>query len=172
MSDKTGTYEHFIKPAKPQLQYPRELNHVLVDSLDKLTQIFSENEGKYIAWDTETSSLDPTVGTIVGFSFAYDDKTGYYVPLRHKPGGNIEDPEKALDLFYNHLLKAKVSFLYNARFDLRFMEYQGYDMGCLKFYDVYIGAWLADTNNKNMSLKANEKHFLGWDPDTFTAKLS
>lgn len=171
MSDKTGTYEHFIKPAKPQPQYPRELNHVLVDSLDKLTQIFSENEGKYIAWDTETSSLDPTVGTIVGFSFAYDDKTGYYVPLRHKPGGNIEDPEKALDLFYNHLLKAKVSFLYNARFDLRFMEYQGYDMGCLKFYDVYIGAWLADTNNKTMSLKANEKHFLGWDPDTFTETI-
>lgn len=171
MSDKTGTYEHFIKPAKPQPQYPRELNHVLVDSLDKLTKIFSENEGKYIAWDTETSSLDPTVGTIVGFSFAYDDKTGYYVPLRHKPGGNIEDPEKALDLFYNHLLKAKVSFLYNARFDLRFMEYQGYDMGCLKFYDVYIGAWLADTNNKTMSLKANEKHFLGWDPDTFTETI-
>ena len=56
----------------------------------------------------------------------------------------------------------KTVFVFNMRFDFRYMEYSGYDMSLVKYYDVAIGVWLADTNKKMPGLKWAAGHFLGW----------
>ena len=77
-----GEYKHFIPPAKEHSEYPGKNIHILIESIEQLEEALS-NPSKYIAWDTETSSLDPSTGELVGFSFSFDGKTGYYVPLAH-----------------------------------------------------------------------------------------
>lgn len=153
---------------KERPEYPGKNNHILVHSVDELKRIL-DREFQYIAWDTETSSLSPEDGELVGFSFAFDSTEGYYVPLSHYMGDNL--PKEALDCFYETLLKAKMTFVYNMRFDFRWMEYQGYDMSKVRYYDVAVGVWLSDTNVKFPSLKQAEKQFLGWVPSTFEEVL-
>lgn len=167
MGREVSGYEHFVPPAKPRPEYPRINNHVLIKSLEHLREALSCDK-HFIAWDTETTGLDPTQCYLVGFSFSFDGKTGYYCPVKHLSGGFGKE---ALDIFYERLCKAKQTFLFNMRFDYRFMEYAGYDMSKVPYYDVQVACWLSDTNNKACSLKWAERHFLGWDPETFEQTL-
>ena len=105
-------YEHFIKPAKPNPNFPDKYDFVLVDTIDKLREVL-ENDSEYIAWDLETSSLNPEEGKIVGIAISFDTQTGYYIPIAHAVGKNIEVPKLALDLFYERLKKAKKTFVFN-----------------------------------------------------------
>lgn len=161
-------YEHYVPSVKERPEFPGCNTHILIKDMDQLRKALS-NPSKYIAWDTETSSLDPSTGDLVGFSFSFDGKTGYYVPLSHYMGDNL--PREALDLFYERICQAQMNFLFNMRFDFRWMEYQGYDMSKVKYYDVAVGCWLSDTNVKFPSLKGCEKKFLGWVPSTFEETL-
>lgn len=163
-------YEHYIPEVKLNPKFPDEYNFVLVNSIEELRKVL-ENDSKYIAWDLETTDLDPVEGHIVGIAIAFDGDTGYYIPLTHKVGDNINDPDLAMDLFYERLKKSKKTFVYNMRFDYRFMEYAGYDMSVIPYYDVSIGVWMADTNISFPSLKWSSRHFLGWNMQTFEETL-
>ena len=124
---KTKTsYSHYI-PAVPVLENFEEvykLKYHLIKSYDELMN-FYKNEFKpnsFFAWDTETSSLDPTQsvsrgdaveGRIVGFSFTQNGMDGYYVPLKHS---DIEIGYKALKVLYAMLCKSKLQYaLQNGR---------------------------------------------------------
>lgn len=163
-------YEHFVPEVDKNDKFPDGYNFELIDNLDKLEDVLSEVED-YLAWDLETTDLDPRQGKIVGIALGHDDETGYYVPLRHAVGENIEDAEKALDMCYEAMKKCKKTFVYNMRFDFRFMEFEGYDMSIIPYYDVCVGIWLADTNKKFPSLKWSARHFLGFDMQTFEETL-
>ncbi|MBV5320691.1 MAG: DNA polymerase I, partial [Sulfuricurvum sp.] len=57
---------------------------VLIDNDETLhTIIQAIPHDTIIAFDTETTGLDPTKNHLVGFSFSTDTKTGYYVPMMH-----------------------------------------------------------------------------------------
>lgn len=162
-------YEHYIPDVKEKPEFPGCNTHILITSIEELKKAL-DNPSKYMAWDTETSSLDPSTGQLVGFSFSFDGKIGYYVPLNHYMGDNLPFRE-ALDLFYEKMKQVSMNFLFNCRFDMRFCEYQGYDLSVIKYYDVAVGCWLSDTNVKFPSLKGSEKKFLGWIPSTFEETL-
>jgi DNA polymerase-1 len=191
--NKKGSYEHFV-PAVPVLENFEEvykLNYHLIHSYEELKN-FYDNEFKtdsFFAWDTETSDLSPekgkrtgdlTEGRIVGYSFTQDGHNGYYVPLTH-PDFHIG--YKGLKVLYAMLCKSRLHMLYNARFDMRFLEAMTpekydytpesdekiyrFDLSKTKYFDVQCSVWLADTNVPMPSLKKSEKHFLGWNPPTF-----
>lgn len=169
--------KHFVPPAPLNPNYKSSLTLVLVDSLDKLKDSFQY--GKVVAWDTETTGLNPEQSEIVGFSYSFDGKLAYYCPVKHI---DIHLGKDALDAFYEMLTKSKMQLLYNARFDIRMMEYSGYDMSFLyakddkgkstyKFIDVMNAVWLADTNITMPTLKASTLHFLGYQPPKFLETL-
>jgi DNA polymerase-1 len=59
---------------------------VLVNDQASWTELFSElSVARTISFDTETTCLDPLAShfDIVGMSFAVDDVTGYYLPIKH-----------------------------------------------------------------------------------------
>ena len=64
-----------------------------------------------------------------------------------------------------------MTFLFNARFDARWMESTGRDMSQVKLFDVCNSVWAADTNKHMPSLKWSEEHFLGWPVTTFAEAL-
>lgn len=169
-----ANYTHFVPEAKENPDYDKHLNYVLIKGFEDLKdKLHLENE--VVAWDTETSSLSPEEGDIVGFSWSTDGITGYYCPVDHidcKIDGAVE-------YFVSELKKAKLSLLYNARFDIRMVEWHlkkrksSEDLSFMrnKFIDVMNAVWIADTNYTLPSLKWATKHFLGYQPPKFLETL-
>ena len=195
--DEKQTYEHYIKPVKviDNFEEVCKLEHRLIRSYDELYN-FYKNEFKpntFFAWDTETTSLnaeqgaktgDLVEGKIVGYSFTQDGHIGYYVPVSH-PDYSLG--YKALKILYAMICRSKLNLLYNCRFDMRFLEAMTpekydytpepdekiykFDLSGIKYIDVQNTVWLADTNLAMPSLKKSEKHFLGWNPPTFSETI-
>ena len=159
-------YKHWCPEVEQREDWDKDFNFVLIRSIEELKKL--DVEHKFVAWDTETSGLNPDIDWLVGFSFSFDGKTGYYVPVKHD---DIALGKEALDIFFSILSKAGTQFLYNCRFDQRFFEAAGYSLEGLRYYDVMNAIWLADTNVLMPSLKASERRFLGWIPKTFSETL-
>lgn len=187
------SYEHYI-PATPVLSNFEEvykLKYHLIKSYEELIDFYNNSfkPDSFFAWDTETTSLDPTQsvsrgdmveGRIVGYSFTQNGNDGYYVAIDH-PDAHIG--YKGLKVLYAMICRSKLHLLYNARFDMRFLEHMTpekydytpepdekiyqFDLSKTKYFDVQCSVWLADTNLPMPSLKKSEKHFLGWNPPTF-----
>ena len=196
-TEDKNTYEHYVKPVNviDNFEEVYKLEHRLIRSYDELYN-FYKNEFKpntFFAWDTETTSLnaeqgvktgDLVEGKIVGYSFTQDGHIGYYVPVSH-PDYSLG--YKALKIFYAMICRSKLNLLYNCRFDMRFLEAMTpekydytpeqdekiykFDLSGIKYIDVQNTVWLADTNVAMPSLKKSEKHFLGWNPPTFSETI-
>ncbi len=195
--DEKQIYEHYVKPVQTidNFEEVYKLEHRLIRSYDELYN-FYKNEFKpntFFAWDTETTSLnaeqgvktgDLVEGKIVGYSFTQDGHIGYYVPVSH-PDYSLG--YKSLKIFYAMICRSKLNLLYNCRFDMRFLEAMTpekydytpeqdekiykFDLSGIKYIDVQNTVWLADTNVAMPSLKKSEKHFLGWNPPTFSETI-
>lgn len=196
-TEDKNTYEHYVKPVHVMDNFEEvyKLEHKLIRSYDELYN-FYKNEFKpntFFAWDTETTSLnaeqgvktgDLVEGKIVGYSFTQDGHIGYYVPVSH-PDYSLG--YKSLKIFYAMICRSKLNLLYNCRFDMRFLEAMTpekydytpeqdekiykFDLSGIKYIDVQNTVWLADTNVAMPSLKKSEKHFLGWNPPTFSETI-
>ena len=58
-----------------------EKSYVLVDSIDKLKCLIDDiRSHDIISFDTETNSLNPRKGKIIGFSISTEVGKGYYMP--------------------------------------------------------------------------------------------
>lgn len=169
-----ANYKHFVPQAPENPNYEKFLNYVLITDFEDLKdKLHLENE--IVSWDTETSSLSPEEGDIVGFSWSTDGITGYYCPVNH-----IDcQINGAIEYFVSELKKAKLSLLYNARFDIRMVEWHlkkcgnKEDLSFMrnKFIDVMNAVWIADTNYTLPSLKWATRHFLGYQPPKFLETL-
>lgn len=180
-------YRHFVRKAQPSDLYPNAYNLALVESIDQLKEILSQ-ETDFISFDTETNGLDPEQHHIVGYSFCMDGKNAYYVATNHKVGSSNLGIE-ALDMIYNKMCKTKTTLMFNMRFDCRMMEYVDfdkdelplserwkkshfrYDMSKVNIMDIQALVYLADTNKKYPSLKWSEEWFLGWRGASFEDTL-
>lgn len=174
-------YIHYCPPVRVVPEWHTQFRFVLIESMEQLRESFAGFDSQGImAFDTETSSLDPETGKIVGFSYCLDGKTAYYVAVGHCiETYNLGD--EAVDFIYEMMCKAKRVIMFNARFDIRMMEYFGYnesmaklrfmfvkyDMSKVKYYDVSIPCWLSDTNIKMPSLKESTLRFLGYKMQTY-----
>ena len=69
-----------------------------------------------MGFDTETTGLNPEEDSIVGYSFAFNGKDAYYVPVNHV---NLSLGDQALDIIYEIMTKCALVLMYNARFDIR-----------------------------------------------------
>ena len=131
----------------PQSEKVRESSFeaVLIDDAETLFSIIDAiSEDTPVAIDTETDSLDTKSASLVGFSFCFDEKRAYYVPVAHSYLGvgrqvEIEDAKEALrrllsKRFFGHNLKFDLALLYNV---FGFEEVEPYA-------DTMLLAWLAD----------------------------
>lgn len=75
---------------------------------------------------------------------------------------NNVDPEKALQVLYNGLLKAKMVIMHNSEFDLNMLKGENLDVNKIRAFDALILPYLFDPEATGMaSLKKLEKRVLG-----------
>lgn len=174
---KTVNYEHYIKDVEP-VDFLSFTKRHLVESIEELDYLLNNKykDKLFMAFDIETTGLNPIEEFLVGYSFAFDGIEGYYVPVNHKEGPNLG--EESIKMIYDRMTKLKKTFCYNLMFDFNFLEFEGqlrskytYDMDKCSYYDVMVGVFLSDTNIPFPSLKKSAKKFLGWNMDKFEATL-
>jgi hypothetical protein len=87
--DKSGGYRHFFEPT-PLVDWEDTFECKLIESVEELKEKLEGSEGEIIAYDCETDGLDYSANEIVGFSFSFNDTSGFYVPLRHEKYDLVE----------------------------------------------------------------------------------
>lgn len=125
---------------------PQEGCSVLIDTDEALERIISSiPNGSLVAFDTETTGLNPHSDTLVGFSFSMDGVTGYYVPMRHSylgVGSQVSQnaAKKAMVKIFEHRVVG-----HNIKFDLHFVT-RFLERERLPIYaDTMVMAWLGDS---------------------------
>ena len=196
-NSRKDSYQRWVPQAPISNLYPYAYNFVLVSSIEQLRQVLSSNFS-VIAFDTETSGLNLDKDFMVGYSFCFDGKNAYYVPVNHDVITDIAGNQvsfslghEAVKIFYESLAKATYILTFNQRFDVRVIEKYGFiennidmttrdKMRCYEFdmskyfkklIDVQAIIFDSDTNVAYPNLKGSEEYFLGWRGASFKDTL-
>jgi DNA polymerase-1 len=128
---------------------------------DMLTAL---QKAELVAFDTETTSLDPMRADLVGLSFAVEAEQGWYIPVGHRYLGVPEqlDCQMVLDKLRPLLgdaRRAKVA--QNGKYDLLVLRRAGLEAAGLSF-DTMIASYLANPAAKSHSLDNLASDLLGY----------
>lgn len=106
-----------------------EKKYVTVDSIDTYKELCKHiEEHEIIAYDTETDSLNPRKGQIVGFSVSGKVGEGYYMPTMVYLDGSLQEVTISgkgcheLAKYAINKLTGKKLVMHNASFDTRFTK--------------------------------------------------
>ncbi len=99
-----------------------------------------------VSLDTETTALDASKANIVGFSFAFDDKRAFYVPLAHVSLMPLEqvnkgDAKQALEKLAKHKLVFQ-----NFKYDYEIIK-NNFNIKLDLFADTMVLAWLNESDS-------------------------
>ncbi len=121
---------------------------ILLNTKEKLFDVIKKIEdGRVVAFDTETTSLNPLKAKIVGFSFSFDEGSGYYAPIAHSYLGvgeqiSMADAKEAIERLFN---SCKIVGQ-NLKYDLLVLR-GNFGFGRLPFLaDTMIISWLLDSS--------------------------
>ena len=147
-------------------KYTAESEYILLNDTKKLFDVIESIEkNSIVAFDTETTSLDSSSATIVGFSFCFDFTTAYYVPIGHIYLGvpnqiSKDDATKAIELLNTHKL-----VLQNYKYDLAVVKHN-FDIELNLYADTMIMAWLSDSD-KAVGMDKLAQRLLGYTTIAF-----
>jgi DNA polymerase I-like protein with 3'-5' exonuclease and polymerase domains len=122
----------------------QQKSYVTVDSKEKIKELVLHIQAaELVAFDTETDSLNPRKGKIIGFSISGEIGKGYYMPTMIWKDDHLEEIEiegvgaHTLAKYILKQLTDKKLVMHNASFDIRFTK---------NFYDIdLLPALYADT---------------------------
>lgn len=95
-----------------------------LETLQKALEFINANE--LLAYDTETTGLNPRKDRIIGFGVS-NSETGFYIPLLAWDGRELKTTQALDNSLHVPLLQALASrklLMFNASFDARFTKYQ------------------------------------------------
>ncbi|MBU0632640.1 DNA polymerase I [bacterium] len=130
---------------EPKLE---DFKTTLVTDIDMLHTILAPLTCEdIIAFDTETTGLDPYKDMLVGFSFCFNENEGFYVPLAHSYLGvpdqiSLSDAKEAIKKIFTCKVVG-----HNIKFDLHFVtKFLGAQLGI--YADSMVLAWLLNSEGK------------------------
>ena len=132
---------------------PEEGNYRVVDTPVALEWMIAKlSQAESIAVDVESTSVDPMAAELVGIALSGEQGEGYYVPLAHRNGRNLDLSLVAekLGLLLRDTGVPKVA--HNANYDLTVLAEHGVEvrpMAC----DTMIAEWLINPESRNLGLK-------------------
>ena len=111
-------------------------------SLEALAREISES-GDPVAFDTETTGLDPLRADLVGIAIAPAAGRAYYLPIGHAEGGNLDSDRvrEALRPFFDARRAQRVA--QNAKYDWHVLHRFGIPVRDVAF-DTMVAAYLGD----------------------------
>ncbi len=158
-SYKTVIPKDFVAVEEVALKVDHNIKYTLVTDPKELLEIVNSiPKDTIVAFDTETTGLDSLHEKIVGFSFCFDEKYSYYVPVGHFYLGvpeqiNIEIAKKALEILNNHKL-----VVHNFKYDYEIIKHN-FALELELFADTMIMSWLLESDKPVGLDKLALKHF-------------
>lgn len=130
-----------------------EMECIIVDKPEALQACLNElSSSTQIAFDTETTAVDPMRADLVGISLSANPHKGYYIPIGHHQGQQLafEEILPGLQALLSNPAIAKVG--HNAKFDLIVLHQAGIEVSPIRF-DTMIAEWLINPASRNLGLK-------------------
>jgi DNA polymerase-1 len=118
-----------------------------------------------IAFDTETTSLDPMRAEIVGVSFAVDPGSAAYVPLTHSyPGAPAQLQREAVLAALKPLLEdpRKDKLGQHLKYDMNVLSSYGIAMRGVR-YDSMLESYVFNSSGNRHDMDTLAKKYLGYD---------
>ncbi|HZE18503.1 MAG TPA: 5'-3' exonuclease H3TH domain-containing protein, partial [Candidatus Angelobacter sp.] len=126
------------------------------EDLERLARALGEARD-YVAFDTETTKLNPLEADLVGISLALAPGSAFYLPIGHREGGNLDADRvrAALRPFFSDPAKKRVA--QNAKFDWHVLERFGIPVQGVVL-DTMVAASLVDPDQpKNIDYLARTR---------------
>ena len=126
-----------------------------IKELERIISLIDENS--IVAFDTETTGFDYDKDSLVGFSFCYNEKEAYYVPIAHfylGVGEQIreDDAKRVIKKIFAYKIIG-----HNIKFDLHFVTKFLDDEKLNIFADSMILAWLINPESPLSLDKLSDK---------------
>jgi len=139
---------------------------ILLDTKEALDKALAQIEGKVVAFDIETTSLNKKEAKLVGFSFAFDETKAYYVPIAHNYLGvgkqvSLQDAKSAIEFLYSQKLIGQ-----NLKFDFGVLKEYLNLTPPIAYGDSMILAWLLESGSK-VGLDFLAKKFFNYNMISF-----
>jgi DNA polymerase I len=139
------------------------LPYTLIDTPDALKTIVADlKRQKRFAFDTETDSERPTQANLVGLSFSWAPKTGYYLPVRGPMGSRVLDESAVIEAIKPILEDASIQKVaQNAKYDTIVLKRVGIDVKGLAG-DTMMAAFLLDASQNGYGIDSLALRFLNF----------
>lgn len=127
-----------------------------ITSLEELKEYLEKNStAQCVAWDVETTSLNPTPDTICGHCLSFDGREAVYIPVRHKtnPEKNL-DPQLVWDMI-RPVMDRMVVLVWNLMFEGKLARRYQWERPTqlTHWHDTMVTRWLWDPVDKQIGLK-------------------
>ena len=170
-SDQVETFEKKIienpnEIEKINSKFDRE-NYQIIQSLDELKQwkLKAENIG-YVAFDTETNSLDALEADMVGFSLCTSENDACYVPLLHEENDKQIDFDQAIDILKSILEDNGIKkILHNMKFDALVVD--KYNINIKNYDDTMLMSYSIGSGGIRHKLDTLIKYYFDHDAISF-----
>ena len=126
----------------------------VIDTQEKLQEMVKDLSGsRMVAFDTETTALDPLRADLVGISLAVREGEGYYIPVGHKTQAAQLPVDKVINALTPVMTNPAIQKVgHNIKYDALVLGNYGLEVRPLSF-DTMIGEWLVDPASRNLGLK-------------------
>lgn len=126
----------------------------------------ARRSGGLIAFDTETSDLDPLKAELVGFSFSYEKRKAYYCPLV-SCGVEYLKKDDVTKLFRKWFESGTLRLVgQNLKYDLEILQTLGVHVPSIEA-DTMVQAWLLGSDEASYSLEALSVRYLAYEAMAF-----
>jgi DNA polymerase-1 len=130
-------------------------HYFLLDTTEEILSFIERIKAqKSVAFDTETTGIDPLTAELVGMSFALKEGEACFVPV----SANREEAQKRVDLFKEVLESPDI---------LKTGQNIKFDMNVLKKYNVYVDGPMFDTLVAHYLLNPEYRHNLNYLAETY-----
>ena len=176
-SDKIKASDQVEKFEKKIIENPNEIEKInsefdresyqIIQSLDELKQwkIKAENIG-YLAFDTETNSLDAVEADMVGFSLCTSENDACYVPLLHEENDKQIDFDQAIDILKSILEDNGIKkILHNMKFDALVVD--KYNINIKNYDDTMLMSYSIGSGGIRHKLDTLIKYYFDHDAISF-----
>ncbi len=139
--------------------------YVLVDTKEKLEDLAGQlKQQKIIAFDTETTALNPMRAEIVGMSFCWQGHKAYYLPIKAPLGYNhlsIADVREQLGPIMADKNIKKVG--QNIKYDMLIMRNAGLPVEGI-YFDTMVASYCLASDRRSHSMDNMAKDYLSYEP--------
>jgi DNA polymerase-1 len=162
-ADTEASEKQILSPIKPQIiDTPAKLSE-LIKRLEKFT-----DSATPVAWDTETTDLEPRDAELVGIGCCWGSEPSdmAYIPIRHVQGDNL-NLASVLDTLRPILESDKYpKALQNAKFDRLVLRTQGIKLAGVVF-DTMLASYILNPDSSH-NLSDLAQRYLGITPRSYT----